>query len=200
MRRAVYGLAGLAAGTTLLVVVKGAASAGPAAPPVVVAVPTLSPGASAPPADPSAEPAPSATDGSPAPSGTPSAGPSKSTPTSSAPQNRPTSKAPSPTRSTAPPSGPYQVTGPIVANEYGAVQVQITWSGGRFTEVRALEMPESSSRSNQLSARAEPLLRADALRRQNADLDTVSGASYTSQSYRDSLQGAIDAANRGERG
>ncbi|MEV0730134.1 FMN-binding protein [Polymorphospora sp. NPDC050346] len=201
MRRAVLGLAGLAAGTTLLVVVKGAAASGPAAPPPVLAGPTGT--APSGPVPPSADPATP----SPAPSATPADEPAPSArPSRSAPAGQPTrtGAAPGPARTTpaAPPTaaGPHKVTGPVAANDYGAVQVQITVTGDRITEIRTLEMPESSSRSSQLSARAEPLLRAEALREQGADLDTVSGATYTSQSYRESLQGAIDAAARGERG
>ncbi|MEV0611347.1 FMN-binding protein [Polymorphospora rubra] len=202
MRRTVLGLAGLAAGTTLLVVVKGAAASGPAAPSPVLAGPTAEPPSGMPPAPSAgpAAPAPETPSASPSGDAAPSARPSRSAPAAGPTR---TGAAPAPTRTTAAPppaTGPYRVTGPVASNDYGAVQVQITMSGDRITEIRTLEMPESSSRSSQLSARAEPLLKAEALREQGADLDTVSGATYTSQSYRESLQGALDAAARGERG
>jgi uncharacterized protein with FMN-binding domain len=45
-----------------------------------------------------------------------------------------------------------------------------------------------------LNARAEPLLRASALKAGSADVDAVSGATYTSRSWKQSLQAAIDKA------
>jgi uncharacterized protein with FMN-binding domain len=87
-----------------------------------------------------------------------------------------------------------------VSNPYGGVQVEITLgSGNRITDIRAIEMPDSEARSSQLSDMAEPLLREEALREQGANLDTVSGATETCDSYEQSLRAAIEAARRGER-
>jgi uncharacterized protein with FMN-binding domain len=85
----------------------------------------------------------------------------------------------------------------MVQTEYGPVQVRIVVSGGRMTDVTAIQLPNHAARSVQISGRAAPILRQEALSAQNATIDTVSGATYTSQGYRGSLQAALDAAKRG---
>lgn len=84
------------------------------------------------------------------------------------------------------------VTGPVVSTRYGDVEVQVTISGGVITDVTALQMPADDRRSASISARAEPLLRASSLEAQSADIDMLSGATYTSEAYAMSLQAALD--------
>ena len=182
MRRAVLAVAGLAAGTSLLVVVKGGAGAAPETV-AAAANATPTPSGSADPSAPAAEPKPSST--------------------ASAPPVKKTSK-PKPGKTTAaapPPAAPKsnKVVGPRVTNPYGAVQVVIELSGTRIADVRTLEMPDLEARSDQLSALAEPQLRDEAIREQGANLDTVSGATETSESYRESLRVAIERMKKGER-
>jgi uncharacterized protein with FMN-binding domain len=74
------------------------------------------------------------------------------------------------------------------------VQVRIVVTGRRLTDVTALHLTDSSSRSVSISAYAAPILRREALAAQSARIDTVSGASYTSQGYQQSLQSALDLA------
>ncbi len=94
-------------------------------------------------------------------------------------------------------SGPRTVDGPVVPTDYGDVQVRITVdASGRLTDVQALELPSDRSRSRLISQEAGPLLRSEALRAQSANIDIVSGASYTSEGYAASLQGALDRARR----
>ncbi len=83
------------------------------------------------------------------------------------------------------------VTGPTVSTRWGPVQVQITVAAGRLTDVSALQLP-SGGRSGMISQTAEPLLRSQALAAQGADIDGVSGATYTSVAYTRSLQAALD--------
>jgi uncharacterized protein with FMN-binding domain len=85
-----------------------------------------------------------------------------------------------------------QLTGSDVPNKYGDVQVQVTTSGGRITRVAALRLPSSDGRSQQISSYAGPQLAQQALAAQNANIDGVSGATYTSESYKTSLQAALD--------
>jgi uncharacterized protein with FMN-binding domain len=118
--------------------------------------------------------------------GTPSTSPT--TPTSSAPRTTPTT-APAPTRRTG--------TGPDVPNRFGDVQVRVTMSGGRLIDVTAVVLPTDRPRSAAISQQAAPILRSEALSAQSANIDIVSGATYTSESYARSLQGAIDAARAG---
>jgi uncharacterized protein with FMN-binding domain len=76
---------------------------------------------------------------------------------------------------------------------FGDVQVQLVISGGRITDVRPLQMP-THARSGAISNYAGPQLRSEVLQAQSAQIDTVSGATYTSQAYAQSTQAALDQA------
>jgi uncharacterized protein with FMN-binding domain len=90
-------------------------------------------------------------------------------------------------------AGTYK--GAVVQTRFGAVQVQITVSAGKITEVTALQLTDDDRRSVQISSRAAPLLRSEVLSAQTARVNTISGATVTSNAYLSSLQAAIDAAN-----
>jgi uncharacterized protein with FMN-binding domain len=77
--------------------------------------------------------------------------------------------------------------------EWGDVQVEVTISGRDVVEVAAVQIP-SGRKSATINDRAERLLEAQAIEMQAADLDIVSGATYTSRTYADSLQAALDQA------
>lgn len=85
-------------------------------------------------------------------------------------------------------------TGDTSTNRWGPVQVEITVSGGVITDVSVLQYPDDDHKSVEINERALPTLIEEALAAQSSDVDTVSGATYTSDSYRESLQTAIDAA------
>ncbi|MFJ2651600.1 FMN-binding protein [Streptomyces sp. NPDC087420] len=85
-------------------------------------------------------------------------------------------------------------TGSPIDTPYGTVQVAATLSRGRITAVKVLQAPDGSGRDQQLAAYALPRLTAEALGAQSAHIDAVSGASYTSQGYIQSLQSALDQA------
>lgn len=87
-------------------------------------------------------------------------------------------------------------TGPAESNPYGQVQVRVTVSGGRVTAVNAPQYPSGNGRSQQISSVALPQLAAEALKAQSARIDMVSGATYTSTGYQQSLQQALDQAAR----
>jgi uncharacterized protein with FMN-binding domain len=97
------------------------------------------------------------------------------------------------TPTTAAPTATRTIDGPDVPTRYGDVQVRITVSGTHLEDVQALVLPSDRSRSAQISQYAAPRLREEALQAQSAHIDVVSGASYTSDGYAQSLQGAIDA-------
>ncbi|RBY78121.1 FMN-binding protein [Geodermatophilus sp. TF02-6] len=86
------------------------------------------------------------------------------------------------------------VTGTAASTRYGPVQVQITVSGGQVTDVEVLEYPDDDGRDRQINARALPILVSETLDAQSADIDVVSGATYTSEGYTSSLQSALDQA------
>ena len=88
------------------------------------------------------------------------------------------------------------ITGPVAHNKWGDVQVRVTLSAGRIEDVQAVRLPGDNSHSVALSREAAPRLRTEVLRAQSADVDLVSGATLTSESYLASLQGALDTAGR----
>ena len=83
-------------------------------------------------------------------------------------------------------------TGDAVDTRYGAAQVRVTISGGKITNVEALQLQGNDPKSVQISSSAEPTLQQEALQAQSADIDAVSGATFTSASYAQSLQSALD--------
>jgi uncharacterized protein with FMN-binding domain len=85
--------------------------------------------------------------------------------------------------------------GSVVQTRFGSVQVQITVQAGKITDVTALQLTDAERRSVQISNRAAPLLRDEVLQAQSADVQTISGATVTSDAYLSSLQAALDAAN-----
>jgi uncharacterized protein with FMN-binding domain len=85
--------------------------------------------------------------------------------------------------------------GTAVQTRFGAVQVQVTVSGGTITDVAALQLTDDDRKSIQISNRAAPLLRTEVLAAQSADVQTISGATVTSNAYLTSLQAALDAAH-----
>jgi uncharacterized protein with FMN-binding domain len=93
----------------------------------------------------------------------------------------------------APSSGTRTVTGDTVQTRWGPVQVRVTIKNGRLTDVTALSYPTENPRDQEISGYALPQLRREALAAQSAQIDTVSGATYTSDGYRQSLQSALDA-------
>ena len=109
------------------------------------------------------------------------------TPTLVSPQSSGT-KTPAPTQQQQQ-AQPRAVSGPAVQTSEGTVQVQVTFQGTKITDVKALRAPNSNP-----TRMALPLLRESALKAQSADIDTVSGATATSDGYKQSLQAAIDGA------
>ncbi|WP_345802362.1 FMN-binding protein [Microbacterium sp. AZCO] len=86
-------------------------------------------------------------------------------------------------------------TGSSAATRFGPVQVQITVSGGAITAAQAIEYPTENRRDQEINQFAIPRLVSETLSAQSADIDMVSGATYTSQGYLQSLQSAIDQAH-----
>ena len=80
---------------------------------------------------------------------------------------------------------------------FSFMQVRVTLTGRELTRVETVEMTGTGARTQAINARAEPILREEALRAGSADVDAVTGATYTSRSYRQALQSAIDRARAG---
>ncbi len=88
------------------------------------------------------------------------------------------------------------VDGPVVDTQYGPIQVEIVVANGQLQDVTAIQLP-TGRRSGQISNAAAPILREEALQAKSASINTVSGATYTSDAYAQSLQAALDQAGLG---
>lgn len=111
-------------------------------------------------------------------------------PTTSGPA-APTSSGAAPA-APAPAAGLRTVNGDVVDTPYGPVQVAVVFNGTRITDVRTLQTPTDANRSIRLASLATPILRQEVLSAQSASVDSVSGATYTSEGYAQSVQYAID--------
>ncbi|NUW45906.1 FMN-binding protein [Nonomuraea rhodomycinica] len=85
-------------------------------------------------------------------------------------------------------------TGDAADTRWGPVQVRITVAGKKITHVEVVQAPDTNHRDIEINQRALPVLQQETLSAQSARIDTVSGATYTSEGYVASLQSAIDRA------
>ncbi|WP_431219612.1 FMN-binding protein [Leifsonia xyli] len=108
---------------------------------------------------------------------------------SSSPSSMPT---PSASASASASAATRVITGDAVDTRYGAVQVKVTFSGTTITAVDTVQAPSGNGRDIEINDQALPVLQQEALASQSANIDTVSGATYTSEGYIQSLQSAID--------
>ncbi len=92
------------------------------------------------------------------------------------------------------PSSNRSFLGQAVQTQYGVVQVKLTVSGTKITNVSFAQLTAYDGRSQEINSQAAPILLQETLSAQNAQIDTVSGASYTSDGYVQSLQSALDQA------
>jgi len=124
---------------------------------------------------------------------TASAAPSASaTPTPTQTSTDAASPTPTPTATAAAPAATQKVVDGAVENtRFGPVQVQVTFSGSQITAVKTLQVP-SGGRSDEINSYAAPQLAQEVMSSQSANIDTVSGATYTSEAYSQSVQSAID--------
>jgi uncharacterized protein with FMN-binding domain len=111
-----------------------------------------------------------------------------SSPSASAATPTPTPSASAPATSTA----PVVVNGAVENTRFGPVQVQLTFVGTKITAVKTLQSPSEDGRSASINSYATPMLEKEVLASQSAQIDTVSGATYTSDGYVQSVQSAID--------
>jgi uncharacterized protein with FMN-binding domain len=97
--------------------------------------------------------------------------------------------------STSGSGGGKTYAGSVAQTRWGPVQVSITVSGGKITDVAVPTYPSGNGRDVEINARALPVLRQETLDKQSADIDAVSGATVTSDGYKESMQAALDAAH-----
>jgi uncharacterized protein with FMN-binding domain len=103
--------------------------------------------------------------------------------------------APAPRRSAS--ARPVTVNGSVAQTRWGPVQVQVTITDHKISEIRTLQRPSGNDRDVEINTYALPQLRAEVLDAQSANIDAVSGATVTSGGYVESLQAALDAAHFG---
>jgi uncharacterized protein with FMN-binding domain len=130
---------------------------------------------------------------------------STATPPTTASTSQPSSSSPSPSPpSPSPPSSPSPSSsaasnsetfkGSVAQTRWGPVQVQITTKDGKVTAVDVIEYPTQNPRDVEINDQALPVLVAETLEAQSAEIDMVSGATVTSEGYLQSLQAALDEA------
>lgn len=109
---------------------------------------------------------------------------------------------PAATRSAAPPASPASpaapgavrsALGPSEQFGYGMLDVKVTVRGTRITGVSVPTLQVAEFTSQQICEQAIPLLTSEVLAAQSASIDGVSGATFTSEAYAQSLQAALDA-------
>lgn len=86
-------------------------------------------------------------------------------------------------------------TGDVVGTRWGPVQVTITVSGGRVVSAGTAQVPNGNPRDEEINSYAVPVLNQEVVQAQSDQIDTVSGATVTSDGYIGSLQSALDAAH-----
>jgi len=86
-------------------------------------------------------------------------------------------------------------SGSVAQTRWGPVQVTITVAKGKITDIAVPIYPNGNGRDQEINAYALPVLRQETLAAQSAAIDTVSGATVTSDGYLESLQAALDAAH-----
>lgn len=91
-------------------------------------------------------------------------------------------------------AAPKTVVGSPITTQYGVVRVRVTIDGHRITKASFAELTAFDQHSAEINSSAGPQLLSETLDAQSADVHTVSGASYTSDGYRQSLQSALDRA------
>ena len=125
----------------------------------------------------------------------PSSSPQPTSASSTTPSGAPPSGSGSPTPT--PTAGGLKngtFTGQDFPNFDGDVQVKLVVSGGRITDIIALQYPTDRPQSAYISSVAVPLLHDEVLKAQSAQIDVISGATFTSDSYAQSVQSALGLA------
>ncbi len=84
-----------------------------------------------------------------------------------------------------------QFDGQVIPTQFGNVRVRVIVSNRKITDVQALQMPFDHQRSLEISQVVTPLLHDEVFQAQSAQIDSPSGATFTSDAYQQSLQAAL---------
>ena len=91
-------------------------------------------------------------------------------------------------------SGTYTGDAVDVGRGYGTIQLEVTVESGRIVDIQALAVPENDHRSAEISSYSVPQLIQQALDAQSAQISGISGATYTSYGFAQSLTSALQRA------
>ncbi len=123
----------------------------------------------------------------------PQQAPAVATPALTSEQNLPTNSSPSPNISPKP-AGQYAdgiYTGSPADAYYGTVQTEAIIKNGEIADVRFLQYPNDRNTSRRINSQAMPMLISEAVQAQSSNVDIVSGATFTSQAFQQSLDSAL---------
>jgi uncharacterized protein with FMN-binding domain len=109
----------------------------------------------------------------------------------------PGAPAATPSASPSPVALSGSFTGSDFPNRFGDVIVRVVITNGHLSDVQAVQLPSDRARSAYISQVAGPMLRSEVLQAQSANIDIISGATYTSQSYAQSVESALQQAHLG---
>jgi uncharacterized protein with FMN-binding domain len=85
-------------------------------------------------------------------------------------------------------------TGSVADAFYGNIQVQVTISGGKITDISFLQAPNDNPNSQYINQQADPMLKQEAIQSQSANVDTITGATDSSMAFVQSLSAALNQA------
>jgi uncharacterized protein with FMN-binding domain len=121
-----------------------------------------------------------------------SAAPAPSSSASAAPPRPGSASRPAATATATQPAATRTADGPAINYSYGVLSVSVTVSGTKVTKVGIASINDGGNgRSQYIDEQSIPVLEQEALQAQSANIQGVSGASYTSQGFQQSLQGAL---------
>jgi uncharacterized protein with FMN-binding domain len=83
-------------------------------------------------------------------------------------------------------------TGQDVTYRYGDLQLRVIEKASKITDIQVIAEGATDPRSEEINSQAVPLLRQEAMSAQSANIDGVSGATFTSQAYAQAMQSALD--------
>lgn len=120
--------------------------------------------------------------------------PARSTPATSPVNGRPPGQRPAPptTQGESPGSGSNSSIGSSEQYGYGMLSVKVTVSGNKITDVSVHNLQTADQYSQQLASQVIPMLKSEVMSAQSANINGISGATYTSEAYATSLQSALN--------
>ena len=146
-------------------------------------------------AEPGASPAAASAAATPAASGTAPAKAKAKASSTASPMKMKAKASASPMSGSGGSTATRTITGAVETTMYGPMQVKVTLEGQKITNVSVVQETNDGQESQQIDSFSIPKLTAETLAAQSARIDTVSGATTTSQGYIGSLQSALDQAS-----